>query len=218
MPRIVSVATALPPHRCEQSDTRDAMARVCRGDRAMERLLPVFDRTGVETRYLARPLDWYAEGQTFETRNDVFVECGLDLAERAARTCLETSGIAADQIDHVFFVTTTGLSTPSLDARVAVRLGLRADVRRLPLFGLGCAGGAGARQVVRGGGDIQNKSADPERLLAIKFEFQFGEGGLGLRARNIGGARRPRTGDRQSLSNPGSQRDDAVPIVGGVIS
>lgn len=144
MPRIVSVATALPPHRCEQSDTRDAMARVCRGDRAMERLLPVFDRTGVETRYLVRPLDWYAEGQTFETRNDVFVECGLDLAERAARTCLETSGIAADQIDHVFFVTTTGLSTPSLDARVAVRLGLRADVRRLPLFGLGCAGGAGA--------------------------------------------------------------------------
>ena len=123
---------------------RDAMARVCRGDRAMERLLPVFDRTGVKTRYLARPLDWYAQGQTFETRNGVFAECGLDLAERAVRTCLERSGVAADQIDHVFFVTTTGLSTPSLDARVAARLGLRADVRRLPLFGLGCAGGAGA--------------------------------------------------------------------------
>ena len=144
MPRIVSVATALPPNRCEQPDTRDAMARVCRGDRAMERLLPVFDRTGVETRYLARPLDWYAQGQTFEARNGVFAECGLDLAERAARTCLQTSGVPADQIDHVLFVTTTGLTTPSLDARVAARLGLRADVRRLPMFGLGCAGGSGA--------------------------------------------------------------------------
>ena len=123
---------------------REAMARVCRGDRVMERLLPVFDRTGVETRYLVRPLDWYASGQTFEARNGVFAECGLDLAERAARTCLETSGVAADQIDQVFFVTTTGLATPSLDARVAARLGLRADIRRLPLFGLGCAGGAGA--------------------------------------------------------------------------
>ena len=116
---------------------REAMARVCRGDRVMERLLPVFDRTGVETRYLVRPLDWYASGQTFEARNGVFAECGLDLAERAARTCLETSGVAADQIDQVFFVTTTGLATPSLDARVAARLGLRADIRRLPLFGLG---------------------------------------------------------------------------------
>ena len=144
MPRIISVATALPPNRCGQSDTRDAMARVCHGDRAMERLIPVFDRTGVETRYLVRTLDWLAEGHTFEDRNAVFAECGLDLAERAARTCLETSGVVADQVDYVFFVTTTGLSTPSLDARVAARLGLRADVRRLPLFGLGCAGGAGA--------------------------------------------------------------------------
>ena len=110
----------------------------------MERLIPLFDRTGVETRHLVRSLDWLAEGHSFETRNAVFAECGLDLAERAARTCLQTSGVAADQIDHIFFVTTTGLSTPSLDARVAARLGLRADVRRLPLFGLGCAAGAGA--------------------------------------------------------------------------
>ena len=97
MPRIISVATALPPNRCDQSEMREAMARVCRGDRVMERLLPVFDRTGVETRHLVRPLEWYASGQTFEARNEVFAECGLDLVERAARTCLETSGVTADQ-------------------------------------------------------------------------------------------------------------------------
>ena len=66
------------------------------------------------------------------------------LAERAARTCLERAEVAAEEIDYVFCVTTTGLMTPSLDARVASRLGMRPDVRRLPLFGLGCAGGAGA--------------------------------------------------------------------------
>ena len=69
MPHIVSTATALPAHRCSQSDTRDAMAAVCRGDSAMMRLIPVFDRTGVDNRHFVRPLDWYAEGPSFEARN-----------------------------------------------------------------------------------------------------------------------------------------------------
>jgi len=83
MPRIESIATALPPNRFTQTQIRDAMAQVVRGDRAMERLLPVFDRTGVETRYFARPLEWYARGPSFEERNDAYTECGVELAERA---------------------------------------------------------------------------------------------------------------------------------------
>ena len=144
MPRVVSLATALPSNRIAQSDAREAMAGVCRGDRAMERLLPVFDRTGVETRYFVRPLEWYAAGQSFETRNQVYAASGLELAEQAARTCLDRSGVNPDSIDHIYFVTTTGLMTPSMDARLVSTLGLRSDVRRLPLFGLGCAAGAGA--------------------------------------------------------------------------
>lgn len=144
MPRIVSVATTLPSNRVSQADTREAMAGVCRGDRAMERLLPVFDRTGVETRYFVRPLDWYAAGQSFESRNNVYAASGLELAEQAARSCLSTSGVSPDAIDDIYFVTTTGLMTPSMDARLVSRLGLRSDVRRSPLFGLGCAGGVGA--------------------------------------------------------------------------
>ena len=144
MPRIDSLATSLPGYRCEQSDIRDEMARVCRGDRAMERLLPLFDRTGVDTRYFVRPPSWYAEGQPFETRNAVYQTSALELAEDAARTCLDRSGISPDTIDHIYFVTTTGLMTPSLDAKLVSRLGLRADIRRSPLFGLGCAAGAGA--------------------------------------------------------------------------
>ncbi len=143
------------------------MARVCRGDRSMERLLPVFDRTGVETRYLARPLDWYALDRSFEVRNGVYAECGLELLECAARTCLQTSGVSADQIDHLFFVTTTGLTTPSLDARVAARLGMRADVRRLPLFGLGCAGGAGA--LIRAADTL--RAYPSQRALVLSVEL-----------------------------------------------
>jgi alkylresorcinol/alkylpyrone synthase len=144
MPHVVSAATALPSNRVSQADTREAMAGVCRGDRAMERLLPVFDRTGVETRYFVRPLDWYAAGPSFESRNKVYAASGLELAEQAARSCLEMAGVGPGAVDAIYFVTTTGLMTPSMDARLVSRLGLRSDVRRSPLFGLGCAGGAGA--------------------------------------------------------------------------
>jgi len=144
MPSIAAIATALPPHQFTQTQIKEAMAGVCRGNRKMERLLPVFDRTGVEQRAFARPLEWYASGQTFEARNDVYAEVAFDLIERATRTCLERAGVEPSDIDHVFCVTTTGLTTPSLDARLCARLGFRPDVRRFPLFGLGCAGGAGA--------------------------------------------------------------------------
>ena len=110
----------------------------------MERLLPLFDRTGVDTRYFVRPPEWYAEGPSFETRNAVYATAALELAEEASRGCLARAGCAPGSIDHVYFVTTTGLMTPSLDARLVSRLGLRPDVRRHPLFGLGCAAGAGA--------------------------------------------------------------------------
>jgi alkylresorcinol/alkylpyrone synthase len=141
MPRVDALATPLPAHRCDQSDIRNEMAHVCRGDRAMERLLPLFDRTGVDTRYFVRPPKWYSDGPSFETRNAVYAESAIELAEEAARACLDRSGIGPDAIDHIFFVTTTGLMTPSLDARLVSRLGLRSDIRRLPLFGLGCAAG-----------------------------------------------------------------------------
>lgn len=143
MPHIAAVATALPPHRFTQTQIKEAMAGVCRGNRKIERLLPVFDRTGVEHRAFARPLEWYAGGQTFEARNDAYAECAFDLLEEATRTCLDRAQVDPGDIDHIFCVTTTGLTTPSLDARLCARLGFRPDVRRFPLFGLGCAGGAG---------------------------------------------------------------------------
>jgi alkylresorcinol/alkylpyrone synthase len=144
MPRIQSLATAIPPHLLEQDRARREMARVCVGRPHLERLLPVFDRAGVSTRFLVHPPEWYLEPRSFDERNREYVARGLELAERAARECLARAGATARDVDDVIVVTTTGLATPSLDALLAARLGLRDGVRRWPLFGLGCAGGAGA--------------------------------------------------------------------------
>jgi len=144
MPQILALASAIPPHRLDQSFARREMARLCEGQPHLERLLPVFDRAGVETRHLVQAPEWYLEPRSFEERNTEYAARALELAERAACQCLRQSGTAPDQIDHIYFVTTTGLATPSLDALLAGCLGLRTNVRRSPLFGLGCAGGAGA--------------------------------------------------------------------------
>ena len=143
MPRILATATAVPDHVVEQAEARAEMARVCQGNRDLERLLPVFDRSEVHRRHLLHPPRWYTEPRSFEERNQEYVTQGLALIERAARECLLTAGVDVADIRHLFFVTTTGLATPSMDARLAARLGLSPHVRRSPLFGLGCAGGAG---------------------------------------------------------------------------
>ena len=149
MPHILSTATAIPPHRLDQSYARDGMARICASHPHLSRLISVFDRSGVETRHLIHPPDWYVQERSFDERNREYAVRGLELIEQAARACLERASTAPDEVDHLLFVTTTGLATPSLDALLTARLGMRTNVRRSPLFGLGCAGGAGA--LVRAG-------------------------------------------------------------------
>jgi len=141
---IASVATALPPHRILQSQAAETARRVHAGRQDLLKLVRVFSTSGVEERRLAFPPEYYATPRRFEERNRDFIEQGLILAEKAGRACLQNAGIPASAIDHLYLVTTTGLATPSLDAMLVRRLGLRGDVRRWPLFGLGCAGGAGA--------------------------------------------------------------------------
>ena len=93
-------------------------------------------------RYLARPLADYPDLVTFEQRNTAWRDAARDLGEEALRRALAAAGLEAHDVDQLFVVTTTGIATPSLDALLVNRLGLRPDVRRSPLFGLGCAGGA----------------------------------------------------------------------------
>lgn len=144
MPRILSVATAAPPHRIDQATIRREFSRLCAGIPHVERLMPVFERSGVDGRHLIHQPEWYLQERTWDERNREYQERALELAERAARASLDQAGVTPEQIDHIYFVSTTGLATPSLDALIAGRLGMRPTVRRSPLFGLGCAAGAGA--------------------------------------------------------------------------
>jgi alkylresorcinol/alkylpyrone synthase len=88
------------------------------------------------------PLDWYTAEHTFGERNDLYIEQGLTLASEAITRALARAGLSPRHVDHVVFVSSTGIATPSLDAALANRLGFRGDVRRTPIWGLGCAGGA----------------------------------------------------------------------------
>lgn len=163
MPRLLSVSQAVPPHRLTQAQARSVVEKLHPGSRHVR----VFDRSGVETRHFAFPPEYYLVDRGFEERNRDFVEQATALSEAAALDALRRSGVAAADIDHFFLVTTTGLATPSLDALLAPRLGLRRDVRRWPVFGLGCAGGAGA--LIRAGEVL--RSTPKGRALVISVEL-----------------------------------------------
>ncbi len=108
----------------------------------MDRLLPVFDNGQIEARHFCRPLEWFGQEWTFPERNALYVEHALELSEKAARRCLDRAGVEPEEVGALFFVSTTGISTPSLDAKLLFELGLSPNLKRVPVWGLGCAGGA----------------------------------------------------------------------------
>src|ERR671933_434763 len=142
-PHILSAATAVPSHRIEQGDTKEFARRLFAGRvRDLDRLVPVFDNGQIEARPSCQPLEWYGQKSSFPERNDLYIEHALELSEKAARRCLDRAGVKPEEVGALFFVSTTGISTPSLDARLLFTLGLSPNLKRVPVWGLGCAGGA----------------------------------------------------------------------------
>lgn len=141
-PRLAAIATAVPRHAATQGEARALVARMFHGSEAgSERLLAVFDHSGIERRNLCMPLEWYTHEHTFEEQNTLYVEHALALGQQAAERALVRAGLTPRDLDHVVFVSTTGIATPSLDARLSLALRCRPECRRTPLWGLGCAGG-----------------------------------------------------------------------------
>lgn len=141
-PTIAAVGRALPPHHADQ-ETLIAAFRAAWGTGAAARHLEHLHRAvGVGGRYLALPLAEYYGLDGFAAANAAWKRVALELGEAAARRALERAGLEPRQVDHVFFVTITGLATPSIDALLVNRMGLRDDVKRTPIFGLGCVAGA----------------------------------------------------------------------------
>ena len=139
---LLSLATSVPPHVVEQSEAKELARQAFGGKKALfDRLSTVFDNAGIAQRHIVAPQDWYLSTHGWNDRNRVYLEAAEQLFIDAASAAIEKAGLKPDEIDGVVTVSTTGIATPSLEARVASRIGLRADVRRVPVFGLGCAGG-----------------------------------------------------------------------------
>jgi alkylresorcinol/alkylpyrone synthase len=138
---LLSLATAVPPFVVEQADAKATARRAFNRKNLFDKLSGVFDNAEIATRHLVAPLEWYERPHGWHDRNAVYLEAAEQLFIDAATAAIEKAGLTPRDIDGVVTVSTTGIATPSLEARVAGRVGFRENVRRVPVFGLGCAGG-----------------------------------------------------------------------------
>jgi alkylresorcinol/alkylpyrone synthase len=139
---LVSIATAVPPYALEQDDVAARVHAQFSRSEVVQRLMPVFNTTGIRRRYSCVPIDWYYDAHGWPERNATYLDTAQTLLEGAAREALERASLTAADLDAVVVVSTTGIATPSLDARLLDRLGFPRTIRRLPIFGMGCVGGA----------------------------------------------------------------------------
>jgi alkylresorcinol/alkylpyrone synthase len=126
----------------EQHEAKARAREAFGGKKALfDRLSGVFDNAGIARRHIVAPQDWYMADHGWHDRNAIYLEAAESMFVEAGSAAIEKAGLMPEQIDGVVTVSTTGIATPSLEARVGPRMGLRGDVRRVPVFGLGCAGG-----------------------------------------------------------------------------
>jgi alkylresorcinol/alkylpyrone synthase len=139
---LISLATSVPPYQFHQKQIL-AAARDVLTDRypEFEQLSSLFANTGISHRYGVKPIEWYLERRGWPERTQAFLEGAEKLFVDVAEKAISAAGLTAADIDTVVTVSSTGIATPTLEARVAGKLGFRPDVSRVPVFGLGCAGG-----------------------------------------------------------------------------
>jgi alkylresorcinol/alkylpyrone synthase len=143
---ILGVGTALPPNVIDQESLADRLRELWSEQHGASRqwrslFEQIFHSVRVDRRYLALPLNAYPPLDSFKKTNTAWLQIAPQLGAMAAEQALAKAGLSAQNIDHLFFITGTGVATPSVDALIVNRLGMRSDVRRTPIFGLGCAGG-----------------------------------------------------------------------------
>jgi len=140
--KLVSLATANPEHIIFQSDAGQTATRLF-SDRYREfkLLARVFENAGIYKRHAARPLSWFSESHGWQDRMEAYAEVASELFVKATTEALYRAGMKASEVDCIVTVSSTGFTTPSLEARLAGQMGFRPDIERVPIFGLGCAAG-----------------------------------------------------------------------------
>jgi alkylresorcinol/alkylpyrone synthase len=161
--RIAGAASALPPHKYDQTILLNALKDFW-GPRLdnpefMQRL---HQRVGVDSRHLALPMEQYHGITTWGRANNHWIEVALDLGEQALGLALQRAGLPPDTLGAIFFVSVTGIASPSIDARLINRMALPRHLKRVPIFGLGCV--AGAAGVARAADYVR---AFPDQVAAV---------------------------------------------------
>jgi alkylresorcinol/alkylpyrone synthase len=222
MPVIRSVATALPPHALSQERIRDlAREHFAPAFPEIDRYMSIFRHAQIATRHFAAPLEWFLTPHSFQECNDLYVEAATALGGAAARACLEQVGLEPGDVDHLIWVSTTGMAAPSPDAMLINRLGMGRHIRRTPIWGLGCAGGvaalARACEYARGF-PRQRVLLLSVELCSVTFQWNdrskrnliasslFADGGAAVLIE--GDALSDRQGDKET----GRQRDHSLPF------
>jgi alkylresorcinol/alkylpyrone synthase len=223
-PFLGAVGRALPPHYASQEQLIAALRELWATKHFnLGRLEDLHRNVQVGGRHLALPLEDYPALATFQQRNDAWIRVATELSETVARQALERAGLSPRDVDHVFFVTVTGIATPSVDARLVNRMGLRDDVKRTPLFGLGCV--AGAAGLARAADYLRAFPKQTALLIATELcsltlqredlsipniiaSGLFGDGAacVVLRGAQAGGAAGPRVVGSRSVFYPDTER------------
>ena len=139
---LMSLATATPANEVLQTDALEISRHLFAGRfDDFDRLSTVFANTGIRSRRLSQPLEWYFEPRGWPERTAAYLQAAETLFVEAAQAALAAAGLSGQDVDTVVTVSSTGVATPSLEARVLTEMGFRSDISRVPVFGLGCAGG-----------------------------------------------------------------------------
>jgi alkylresorcinol/alkylpyrone synthase len=224
---VAAVHTALPPHRYQQDEVTDMFAGLLNQPRRLPLMRRLHHSAQVRTRHLVLPLDGYAQLADFGAANDAYLSHAVSLGSEAVLAALDKAALRPEDVDVIMFTTVTGIAAPSIDARVASVIGLRPDVRRIPMFGLGCVAGAAGlarlHDLLRGNPDmvavllsvelcsltVQREDDSTANLVAAGL---FGDGASAVvvvgdaRADRMTAVSGPRVLDSRSHLYPGSQR------------
>jgi alkylresorcinol/alkylpyrone synthase len=220
--RVLAASAPLPPNFVEQDELLAAFRELW-GQKHfnLERLTQLHKAVRVGGRHLALPLNEYAALQTFAARNDAWIRAAVELGAEAVTKALHAADVAPAQVDHLYFVTVTGIATPSIDARLVERLQLRPDLKRVPIFGLGCV--AGAAGLARVSDVLRSQAGEVGVLLAVELcsltlqrddlsipniiaSGLFGDGAAAVVLDGGARGRGPRVVGTRSVFYPGTER------------